>query len=148
MRRARVTPFKAAWLNPSGMSVSCHKQTFALALAHEANCPPALIRRGLGHLAVSSGNQTFGDQQKSREYQGVNHRDRDYADGKTTVVVVEISTQYIAKSCHDYIESAGHHEHRSLQSRRTGPNNQVHIGGSGNATHEPDRHRRDQCSAG
>jgi hypothetical protein len=55
--------------------------------------------RGLGHLAVSSGNQTFGDQQKSWEYQGVNHRDRDYADGKTTVVVVEISTQYIAKSC-------------------------------------------------
>src|SRR5262245_8884209 len=105
------------------MSVSCDKETFALALAHRANCLPALIHRGLGRLAISGGNQSFGDQQKSREYQGVNRRDRDYADGKTTVIVVEISTQYIAKSCHDYIESAGHHEHRSLQPRRTGPNN-------------------------
>ena len=70
---------------------------------HEASLP-ALIHRGLGHLAVSSGNQTFWDQQKSREYQGVNHRDRDYAHGKTAIVVVEISTQYVAKSCHDYIE--------------------------------------------
>src|SRR6516162_8451368 len=94
-----------------------------LAPAAESHCLPALTHSGLGHLAVSSGNQTLGDQQKSREYQGVDHRDRDYADGKTAVVVVEISTQYIAKSCHDYIESAGQHEHRSLQSRRTGPNN-------------------------
>ena len=50
-------------------------------LRHEASLP-ALIHRGLGYLAVSSGNQRFGDQQKSREDHGVNHRDRDYADGK------------------------------------------------------------------
>src|SRR5215471_5831215 len=111
--RCPLTPQKRTLVERVGTFISCGR----------ANYLPPLNNLGLGHLAVSSGNQTFGDQQKSREYQGVNHRDRDYADGKTTVVVVEFSTQYIAKSCHDYIESAGHHEHRSLQSRRTGPNN-------------------------
>src|SRR5215471_2698144 len=91
-------------------------------LRYEASLP-VLIHRVLWHLAVSSGNQRFVDQQKIWKDQGVDHRDCNYADAKTAVVVVEISTQYIAKSCHDYIESAGHHEHRPLQSRRTGPNN-------------------------
>jgi hypothetical protein len=61
------TPFVRAkffWLTgllraASGHPLLPHSGLLALG---QANYLPALIKRGLGHLAVSGGNQTFGDQ--------------------------------------------------------------------------------------
>jgi len=101
-----------------------------------------------GRLPVGGSNQAFGHQQEGREDQGVDNRDRDYANGKAAVVIVKVGPENIAKSRDDEKKAAGHHERRPLQSPRAGPNDQVQISAGGNTAHEADGYRGDQSSWG
>jgi hypothetical protein len=57
-------------------------------------------------------------QQEGWEDQGVDNRDRNHANAKAAVVVIEERSQNITKSRGDEKEGARHHERRPLQADR------------------------------
>ncbi len=50
----------------------------------------------VGRLAIGGGNQVPGHQQQGRQYQSIDHRDRNDANGEAAVAIVKVGSENIA----------------------------------------------------
>jgi hypothetical protein len=87
-RHVRFTPNSGH----SPVALQCLRQQPTSRRSHSITFVRDLTRCEIeiGRLPVGGSNQAFGHQQEGREDQGVDNRDRDYASGKATVVVIKV----------------------------------------------------------